>query len=330
MKNIKLTAIVLSVLLLASALCACGGNTEADDKSVVIYSSAEDYRNEYLQSRLNEQFPDYKIVIEYMPTGNHAAKILAEGAATTCDITFDMEYGYLEKMSDLLADLSDYDMSIFSEDLRAENKKYLPECRNGGCIAVNNAVLAQAGLTAPTTYEDLLDERYRGLISMPNPKSSGTGYMFLLNLVNVMGEDEAFEYFDKLSENILQFTTSGSGPVNALVSGEAGIGLAMTAQAVTEINRGVDLSVLYFPQGSPFSCYGMGIIAGHEERPAVKEVFDFFYNTLVREDKQKFFPEKIYINEDFTIENFPTGIFYADMSNNTPENKDRLLEKWKF
>ena len=64
--------------------------------------------------------------------------------------------------------------------------------------------------------------------------------MFLKALVNSMGEEEAFAYFDKLSENILQFTSSGSGPVNSLVSGEAVIALGMTPQAVTQINEGVN------------------------------------------------------------------------------------------
>ena len=52
------------------------------------------------------------------------------------------------------------------------------------------------------TYEDLLKPEYKGLISMPSPKASGTGYIFLKALVNSMGEDKAFAYFDKLSKNV--------------------------------------------------------------------------------------------------------------------------------
>ncbi len=93
------------------------------------------------------------------------------------------------------------------------SKKYLPEYINSGAIILNTQVMEKNGLDVPTCYADLLKEEYRGLISMPNPKSSGTGYMFLKSLVNAMGEDAAFDYFDQLSENILQFTSSGSGPV---------------------------------------------------------------------------------------------------------------------
>ena len=43
---------------------------------------------------------------------------------------------------------------------------------------------------------DLLDAKYKKLISMASPKSSGTGYMFYLSLVNAMGQQQAIEYFN--------------------------------------------------------------------------------------------------------------------------------------
>ena len=59
---------------------------------VVIYSGAEEYRNEYFKQRLSEEFPDYDIVIEYMPTGNLAAKLAAEGTDTDMDIFYDLDF----------------------------------------------------------------------------------------------------------------------------------------------------------------------------------------------------------------------------------------------
>ncbi len=321
-----LVACSFSTALVSLAGC---GSSEADN-DVLIYSSAEEYRNEYFLERLNEQFPDYNITIEYMPSGNQAAKVMAEGLDTDADILYDIDYGYVNSVENFLADLSDYDQSIFTEDAKSPNNKYLPETRNGGAVILNLDVLAEKGLEEPSSYNDLLDSKWKDLISMPNPKSSGTGYMFLKSLVNAWGEDEAFSYFDRLSENILQYTSSGSGPVNALVQGEVAVGLGMTSQAVTEINNGANLKIVYFAEGSPSSLYGYGIIEGKQNRQCVKDVFDFFYNTLVDEDKELFFPEKIYKDKDFIVENYPTNIPYSDMSNNTNEEKARLLEKWMY
>lgn len=302
----------------------------AEDNRVVIYTSSEEYRIEYFAKRLHEEFPDYEVVFEYITTGNHAAKLQAEGLQTQCDISFDLECGYYPLLDAYLADLSQYDMSVFTDDVVSENKKYLPSLRNGGAIIINPSVMEKYGLETPASYEDLLKPEYKGLISMPNPKSSGTGYMFLKSLANAWGEEKAFAYFDALSENILQFTSSGMGPVNALIQGEAAIGLGMTAQAVTTINSGTELEILFFKEGSPYSVCGYAMIEGKQDRKCVRDVFDFFYTTLIYEDKELYYPEQIFKDKTYTIENYPQNIPYADMSGNTTEEKQRLLDLWEY
>ena len=304
--------------------------TDDSSNKVVIYSGAEEYRNEYFLKRINEEFPDYDVTIEYMPTGNLAAKLAAEGTDTDMDIFYDLDFSYAGLVEEYLADVSSYDQSIYVDDCKVENAHYLAATRNGGAIIVNPDVLEEKGLAEPTCYEDLLNPEYKNLISMPGPKSSGTGYMFVKSLVNAWGEDKAFEYFDGLAENILQFTESGSGPVNALVQGEVAIGLGMTAQAVTAINDGANLKILFFEEGSPYSLYGYAIPKGKETRKAVVDVFDFFYNTLVMEDKELYYPEQVFVDQVNNIDNYPTDIQYADMHDNTTEEKSRLLDKWEY
>lgn len=324
----SLKVIILLLAISSATLCMSGCGSSKNDNTITIYSSAEDYRNEYYLARLKEQFPEYNFSLEYMETGNHAAKLLAEGSDTQCDITLSMEYGYMEQYKYLLASMPDYGYDVFTEDIYDADHKIFPELRNSGAVIINVDALKEKNIPEPANYQDLLNPAYKGLISMPNPKSSGTGYMFVKALVNSMGEDEAFTYFDSLSENILQFTSSGSGPVNNLVSGEAVIGLGMTAQAVTQINNGANLKITFFEEGAPYSTCGYGVIKGKEDRKCVREVFDFLYSTLVRENCEKFFPEKIYPDAKNTIENYPSDIKYADMSSNTIEEKERLLSKW--
>lgn len=325
----RAAVVALVVMLLCSALMlgGCGSSQE----QVVIYTSAEDYRVEYMRQRLEAEFPQYDIVIEYLPTGNHAARLLAEGTATECDITYDLEYTYLQKLENagVLADLSDYDFSVFSEDVVSSNY-FMPEYRNGGAVVINPAVLEKHGLAKPGCYDDLLKPEYKDLISMPNPASSGTGYMFLLAMVNERGEGAAFEYFDALAENVLQFTSSGSGPVNALIQQEVAIGLGITGTAVTAINDGAPLEILFFEEGSPYALYGQGMIAGKEDRTAVREVYDFLYNTYAYENCEKFFPEPIFADRTFSIENYPSDITYCDMSGDTVARKEELLSKWAY
>jgi iron(III) transport system substrate-binding protein len=325
MKKLALYGLVVGLCLVYS------GCTKAQDNKVILYSSAEDFRNEYIQNRLNEQFPNYEITINYLPTGNNAAKLKAEGLQTECDIVYGLETGYLEGLADIFVDLSGYDTSAFLPDLVPVHHKYLPWERFSGCIIYSEDFLASRNLPIPDSYEDLLKMDYRGIISMPNPKSSGTGFFFLRNLVNTMGEDAAFAYFDRLSENILQFTTSGSGPVNALVQGEVGIGLGMTFQAINAINNGNPLKILYFKEGAPFTTSGFAIVKGKETKQAVKNVFSFMLSTVLLEDKERFSPEQILKNQVILIPNYPQNIPYADMSGGLDmAEKERLLAKWKY
>jgi iron(III) transport system substrate-binding protein len=315
--------------LLLSLCIGCGSKK---DNQVIIYTSTEDFRTGHMQQLLKEKFPQYDITLQVLSTGNHAAKIKAEGVSTEADIILNLETAYLEGVKDVLADLSSYDTGEFLPDLIPGHHRYLPWDKSSGAVVINRARLESLELPVPASYEDLLDPRYRGLISMPNPKTSGTGYMFLVSLINNWGEDAAFAYFDGLAENILQFTTSGSGPVNALIQGEALIGLGMTLTATQAINsRGIPLEMLFFSEGAPSITTGMAIIKGKESRPAVKEVFDFTITTLVREDKELYCPEAIFKNQVNTIPNYPKNIPYADMTGVTDlVKKEQLLEKWKY
>jgi len=324
-------SIILFVLALITVALFTGCSSKKE--KILIYSSNEDYVIEDMQNCLDEKFPNYDITIEYMSTGDHAAKLISEGKNTKCDITHDLEYPYLQKLEEagLLADVTEFmDTSVFAEDVMV-SKYYIPQLRNGGGIIINTKLLKEKNLAEPKSYSDLLKPEYKNLICMPNPKSSGTGYMFLLSLINSMGEDNAFEYFDKLSENVYQFTSSGSGPINALLQEEAVIGLGMTSQAVVKINEeNAPLKILFFDEGSPYSMYGQAIIAGKETRECVKEVLDYLANEYADRLGQKFFPEKLFKDKIFEVDNFPKDIKYADMSNNTPENKERFLAKWKY
>lgn len=326
----RILAMTLGLVCCLGMLTSCGSDNGAESKDVVIWTSGEDYKNEYYLSALKEKFPDYNITLEYMNSSTIAAKVQEEGEKAAVDIICSEEYGYLYMIEDQLATLDDFDFSVFLDDIVPESHKFTPELKNGGCVILNKKVLEDKGVAIPTSYEDLLDPQYKDLISMPSPASSGTGYMFLRQLVNEWGEEEAFSYFEKFSENVLQYTSSGSGPVNALVQGEVGVGLGMTSQAVVEINQGVALDIVFFEEGSPFSMYGNAILAKSAERQAVKDVFNYLATDLCREDNIRYFPDQVYKDFVPVVDGFPQDIDYGDMSNDTLEEKERLLSRWSF
>lgn len=325
----KWMALVCAAAITLTALSGCG-SSRTENNDITIWTSGEDYRNEYYLAELQKKFPDYNITLEYMTSSSIAAKVVEEGKDCSCDIILSEEYGYLYKCEEYLTELSRFDFSVFLDDIVPANHKFTPELKNGGCIIINPKVLEEKGLPVPGSYQDLLDPQYKGLISMASPTSSGTGYMFLRQLTNEWGEDEAFEYFEKLSENVLQYTSSGSGPVNALIQGEVAVGLGMTAQAVTEINQGVELEILFFQEGSPFSMYGNAVLANSADRECVMEVFNYLATDLCKGNNEQFFPDQVFKDFVPVVEGFPTNIRYGNMSNDTLSEKERLQGKWNF
>lgn len=333
-----LMAAVLGCGLLAG--CSNGGvqnasggasNSGGRKKAINIYSAGEDYRNENVRKMLNEKFPEYDISVVDIDTGAFAAKVAAEGKDSDIDIIFELETTYVEKCKDSLAVLDDVDFSPYVDDLVPADKKYVPELMLSGSTIINKELLNEKGVPVPTSYDDLLKPEYKGLISMPSPKSSGTGYIFLLNLVNERGEDAAFEYFDKLAENISGqgFTTSGSGPVKALIQGEAAIGLGITYQAAEEIDKGAKLTITYFKEGAPYTTYSSAVIAGKEKDEDIMKVFKYLVNEVSLEDKRLYSPEKVFKTQETTMKSFPQNISYGNMNGiRNIELKERLLDKW--
>ncbi|MDO4475263.1 MAG: extracellular solute-binding protein [Lachnospiraceae bacterium] len=329
MKFRKATALLLASTM-GAALAAGTALAAEGDNSVVIYSPNEDYLIEFYLEKLNEQFPDYDISIEYESTGKMAAKLQAEGDSTSCDIIMGMSYGYLESLKEGLASIDFIDTSVYMPELLEENNRYIPWDRFSGATIVNTAILEEKGLPAPTSYEDLLDPQYEGLIEMPNPTASSTGYLYLKSLVNAWGEEEAFDYFAQLDNNILKYTDSGSGPIHDLEAGECAIGLSLTFNAIEAKNAGAPLDVIFFEEGAPYSPTGCAIVAGKEADPVVKEVFEYIYSGIQDEYLATYLPEQVKIDQQTEIENFPTDIPYADMSGDTPDVKAALLDQWEF
>ena len=324
----KILALLFSFTLIFTLLSV----TRGQDR-IVICASSEQFRNDSLQQQLNAQFPEYDITVMYMSTGKAAAKILAEGKDTEVDILVGLETGYLNKIQTSLADISGVSKIPYLED-------FSPECnqnlwvtweRQAGAIIVNTTILEKYGLDAPHSYADLLKPEYKGLIAMPDPKSSGTGYFFYKSWVNTMGEDSALEYVDALYPNLKQFTESGSGPIKLLKQGEIAIGLALTFQAVNEINDGQPFEIIFPEEGSPYSVTGTAMIAGRESNSSITEVYDFIINQFMIYDKEHFSPEPIYKDQHIIIPNYPQNIVYADMSGiQDATQKERLLSLWNY
>lgn len=321
MKKITLFIGILVSLVLFTG---CSNN----ENRVVIYTSMEEERNEALIEQAKEKFPDIDVVVQYMATGNVAAKLKNEGTNIEADIILDLETAHAESLKDNFADLSNYDTSMYLDGVNKSNN-YLTWIKYTMNLIIDNKYFKEHNLEIPKTYEDLLKSEYKGLIAMPDPKTSGTGYAFYLNYVNLYGEDAAIEYFNKLKGNLREFSTSGSGPTNLLKQGEIAIALGMTSQGVAAINEGYDFSIVSLDTGSPYNTTSFGIIKGRENKENVQKVFEWLLTEFSVYDKTYFMPDTILKDQVTKVENYPTNLVDANMDGiDSVSKKDELINRW--
>ena len=342
----KFLSVIALLLCTAFVLAGCGSTDNQDSTSsttgkdrVVIYTAAEDERIAYIQSELDKQFPDTEIVIQSLGTGQLLSKLQAEGKDSDCDIFYDLEVVnaeiILNASPDLFVDLSDYDFSIYDPSVTGytdRHHKYAVNGKTAGAFLVNTKMLEEKGLPIPTTYEDMLKPEYAGLISMPSPKSSGTGYSYYNGMVTILGEEAAMKYFEEMNPNIKEYTTSGSAPAKAAVRGDVAIAYGLLWQCVNYANENEGLTVVVPEQGLAFDLFTMGMISGHETKGSVKEVFTYLYNELNKPQCAKFNPDKIYVDMPAAeIQNYPENYKEITMAGLFDfQYKQDLLDKWKY
>ena len=79
-------------------------------------------------------------------------------------------------------------------------------------VCFNTVEGEKLGLTPPKTWKDLTKAEYKGHVIMPNPNSSGTGFLDVSSWLQMFGEEDGWAFMDGLHANIAAYTHSGSKP----------------------------------------------------------------------------------------------------------------------
>lgn len=122
-------------------------------------------------------------------------------------------------------------------------------------FAFNTELLARKKLDAPRCWKDLTHPAFKGALQVANPASSGTAYTMIATLVQLMGEDKAFEYLQALNKNVSQYPRSGTGPIKAVARGDAMVSVSFMQDAPGERMKG-------FPIAASAPCEGTGAEVG--------------------------------------------------------------------
>jgi len=139
----------------------------------------------------------------------------------------------------------------------------------------NPELLAKKKLAVPKSWADLLKPEYKGEIQVANPASSGTAYTMIATLVQLMGEDKAFEYMKSLHKNIQTYTRSGTGPIKAVARGETTVSISFVHDGPGEKMQGFPVETITPSEGTGAEIGSMSIIKGARNLEAAKKFYEW-------------------------------------------------------
>ncbi|MGJ7503789.1 ABC transporter substrate-binding protein [Variovorax sp. ZT5P49] len=142
-------------------------------------------------------------------------------------------------------------------------------------FAYNPELLARKKLPVPKTWGDLLKPEYKGEIQVANPASSGTAYTMIATLVQLMGEDKAFDYLKALHRNVSQYTRSGTAPIKAVARGEAAVSISFVHDGPGEKMQGFPLETITPGEGTGAEIGSMSIVKGARNLDAARKFYEW-------------------------------------------------------
>ena len=202
-------------------------------------------------------------------------------------------------------------------------------------ISWNTELLAKRKWPAPACWKDLLKPIYKGEIQAPNPNTSGTAYTEIATLVQLMGEEKAFDYLKALHKNISQYTRSGAAPVKNAARGETVIALAFAHEAPVEAANGFPVVAAFPCEGTGAEIGSMSIIAGARNLDAAKKFYEFALTPAAQElgvaAKQFQLPSNKASKIDPRMPDMKKAkmIDYDYVKYGSSAERKRLIERWE-
>jgi len=259
-------------MILIIAVVACGNNNSAStnegqveqSNSLTVYTAfPEEEALFYIQEFEEKTGIDTNFV--RLSAGQILARIQAEENNPQASIWFGGPSDTFIAGSDLLEPYEPEGSDVLPKEYSDSNWNWSPVYVGALGFASNEEWLEREGVEAPSSWDDLLKPEFEDNITIAHPASSGTAYSVLATLVQLMGEDEAFEYLGKLDGNIRMYTQSGSAPANNAGLGETGVGISFAHDILAPRSEGYPIELSFPLDGTGYEVGAVSIIKGGPE-----------------------------------------------------------------
>ncbi len=306
-------------------------------KDLLVYTALEDDELAIYKKQFKIDHPEINLKIVRDSTGIVTAKLLAEkdnpradviwGLSVTSVLVCDnvgMLTGYSPK------GLDRFHKGFFDDKNKQAHWVGLKAYMTG--FVGNTIEMKKLGLTMPQSYADLIKPEYKGYLVMPNPASSGTGFLTVSAFLQLMGEKKAWDYMDKLHQNIAVYTHSGSKPAKLAGKGEYPIGISFAYRGFKQKAKGEPVVVAFPKEGSGWDLEANALIKKPRIKKEAKVFLDWAISDTMFKHYSKVYPIiakkgiKVVVPEGYPKD--PTKQLIKNDFYWAAKNRARILKEW--
>lgn len=287
----KIGILVASIMLSASVLVGCAGDSsdsggKKGDRITLYSPETPDFTKELAQKY--EEIHGDVVDVQYAGTNVLVNQMLAEKENPKADVWYGgggiLPFEAAIDRGILTSYVPDYaeDWEVVEDGIKMKHE-------DGKYVGIEIFVLGFAYNTelvteeeAPKTWADLLDPKWEGKIQFPNPAASGTATLMVMDQMMQQGEEEAWDYFEKLVAQANSMPDSGSAPTTAVSMGEAHIGIGFDFMAYEQKDKGESVDFIV-PDKTPVLVNPATLIEDGPNPEGGKKFMDF----LLTKDAQE-------------------------------------------
>ncbi len=317
----------------AAALMSSAAFAETTELTVYTAIEAEDLAR-YAET-FTKSHPDIKLNFVRDSTGVVTAKLLAEKDNPQADVVWGLAATSLLvlKTEGMLEPYAPKGVELLKPKFV---DKDTPPAWVGmdawaASICFNTVEGKKLGLTEPTSWKDLTKAEYKGHIVMPNPASSGTGFLDVSSWLQLFGEKDGWAYMDALHENIGAYTHSGSKPCKMAASGETVIGISFEFRAAKSKKEGAPLDIVIPSEGIGWDMEASAIVAGTKNLEAAQTLLDWSISKEANEMYNVGYAVLAMPNVAKPVEFLPADIESKMIDNDfewAANNRKAILDEW--
>ena len=317
----------------ASLLVASAAKAEVE---LTVYTAVEAEDLKRYAETFNQDHPDIKINWVRDSTGIITAKLLAEKNNPQADVVWGLAATslLLLKTEGMLEPYAP--KGVEKLDPKFVDKSNPPAWVGMDAwvasICFNTVEAEKLGLPAPKTWKDLTKPVYAGHVIMPNPNSSGTGFLDVSSWLQMFGEKDGWAYMDGLHQNIARYTHSGSAPCKLAAAGEIPIGISFAFRGAKSKADGAPIDIIVPEEGVGWDMEATAIIAGTSKLEAAKTLVDWSITRKANEMYNTGYAVVAMPGVAKPVKFFPENLIEKMIDNDfewAANNRAKILEEWQ-